>query len=243
MLDAFAYCEKLLRDEDKDRYLATLFAPADVRPALFALYAFDLETAHVALRVREPLAGEIRLQWWHDALTGQTPEQTAGNPVAAAFAETMQRYSLPLKDVQALIDARRSRLYEEPLAGLDMLADFARRTAGTVFSLAAHILNGGASAAADRLADAAALAAVVDAEVGSHDYADDVLSAARDSLDQARGLIGSVPDHTLPAFLPLALVNARLVLIQGKHSPDIPQWRKQWILWRASKNLPRYLQR
>jgi hypothetical protein len=24
-------------------------------------------------------------------------------------------------------------------------------------------------------------------------------------------------------------------------TPDIPQWRKQWILWRASKNLVAWL--
>lgn len=242
MLDAFPYCEKLLRDEDKDRYLATLFAPAVVRPALFSLYAFDLETAHVALRVREPLAGEIRLQWWHDAISGQTPEQTAGNPVATAFLETMQRCHLPLEQVLTLIDARRTRLYEEPLAGLDVLDDFARKTAGAVFSLAARILNNGAdNAKADRLAAAAALAAIIDAEASSHQYAGNVLGAARGSLEQARGLIGSAPDQCLPAFLPLALANARLILMERNAVPDIPQWRKQWILWRASKNLARYV--
>jgi phytoene synthase len=241
MPEALAYCEKFLREEDKDRYLASLFAPADARPALFSLYAFDLETARVALRVREPLAGEIRLQWWHDALTGQIPDQAAGNPVAAAFLETRQRRDLPLDQVLAVIEARRTRLYEEPLAGLDVLGDFSRKTAGAIFSLAARILKGGADPQADRLGEAAALAMVVDAEGGTHSYADNVLSAARSSLAQAHDLIGSVSDRVLPAFLPLALVNARLALMERKASPDIPQWRKQWILWRASKNLARHL--
>lgn len=242
MLDAFAYCEKFVREEDKDRYLASLFASAKARPALLALYAFDLETAHVARRVREPLAGEIRLQWWHDAIVGEGPEQTAGNPVATAFLETTRRYGLALDQVVTLIEARRTRLYEEPLAGLDVLDDFARKTAGIVFSLAARILEGGSgSARADRLADAAALAALIDAEASSHHYAANVLAAARESLTRARALIETVPDNILPAFLPLALVNARLVLMQRGAPPDIPQWRKQWILWRASKNLAGWL--
>jgi phytoene synthase len=241
MLDAFAYCESLLREQDKDRYLAALFAPADARPALHALYAFDLETAQVARRVREPLAGEIRLQWWHDALSGATPEQTSGNPVAAAFLQTIERYGLPLDRVLAVLEARRARLYEEPLAGLDVLQDFARQTAGAVLSLAVCILNGEANGDADRAAAAAALAAVIDAEAELHHYAGNVLDAARDSLAEARALIGALPDRILPAFLPLALVSARLVRLQCGASPDIPQWRKQWILWRASKNLPRYL--
>ena len=70
MPENFSYCERLVREEDRDRFLATLFAPARVRPALFALYAFDIEIAHVAARVSEPLAGEVRLQWWRDVVTG-----------------------------------------------------------------------------------------------------------------------------------------------------------------------------
>ncbi len=241
MFDAFGYCEKLLREEDKDRYLATLFAPAETRPALFSLYAFDLETARVARRVREPLAGEIRLQWWHDALTGQTPDQAAANPVAAAFLETMRRHGLSLERVLTLIDARRERLYEEPLAGLDVLEDFARKTTGGVFSLAAHILNAGPDFRTDQLAEAAALAAVIDDEAGAHHYASSVLAAARNSLNEARSLIGLVPDRVLPAFLPLALANARLALMQEGKPREMAQWRKQWILWRASKDLARWL--
>ena len=42
-----AHCEKLVREGDSDRYFATLFAPADRRPHLFALYAFALEVARV----------------------------------------------------------------------------------------------------------------------------------------------------------------------------------------------------
>ena len=41
MQDAFAHCEALLRAADKDRFLTTLFAPAEHRDALVALYAFN----------------------------------------------------------------------------------------------------------------------------------------------------------------------------------------------------------
>jgi phytoene synthase len=68
MLDPFAHCEHIVRAADKDRFLATLFAPANRRGALFALYAFNVEVARVREVAREPMAGEIRLQWWRDAL-------------------------------------------------------------------------------------------------------------------------------------------------------------------------------
>lgn len=241
MPDGFAYCETLLREEDKERFLAALFAPAQRRGALVSLYAFDLETARVAQRVHEPLAGEIRLQWWQDALTGEADGQAAGHPVAAAFRQTVSQYDLPLDPLLRLLDARRTWLYEEAAAGPDALGDFARATAGTVLCLAGHILNGGPDPRIGHVADAAALAALVGAEAGEHRHAGAALAAARDSLARTQALIGTIPERALPAFLPLALARARIMRMERGVTADIPQWRKQWILWRASRNLARRL--
>src|ERR1700676_258417 len=92
---ADSHCEKLVREADRDRFLATLFAPAERRGALHALYAFNIEIARVREVVREPLAGEIRLQWWNDAIDGRAAGEAAANPVAAALLAAMARYQLP----------------------------------------------------------------------------------------------------------------------------------------------------
>ena len=84
MQDASANCEALVRAADKDRFLCSLFAPAAHRGALHALYAFNLEIARVRESIHEPLAGEIRLQWWSDAIAGNAAGEVAANPVAAA---------------------------------------------------------------------------------------------------------------------------------------------------------------
>jgi 15-cis-phytoene synthase len=47
MQDAYAYCAELVRTAARDRFIATLFAPAEQRGALHALYAFDAELARV----------------------------------------------------------------------------------------------------------------------------------------------------------------------------------------------------
>ena len=57
MHDAFAYCAELVRTADRDRFIATLFAPAEFRPALHALYAFNIEVARARDAAREPLPG------------------------------------------------------------------------------------------------------------------------------------------------------------------------------------------
>jgi phytoene synthase len=71
MDENFRHCEALVRAADKDRFLSALFAPAHQRGPLFALYAFNAEIASVRDRAREPMPGEIRLQWWRDVINGE----------------------------------------------------------------------------------------------------------------------------------------------------------------------------
>ena len=90
MKEPLAYCADHLRETDRDRYLATLFAPADKRGALFALYAFDAEIVRVRDLARELMPGEIRLQWWREVLLGERAGEAAANPVAAAVTEVRE---------------------------------------------------------------------------------------------------------------------------------------------------------
>jgi phytoene synthase len=143
MQDAFAHCEGLLRAADKDRFLATLFAPAEHRDALFALYAFNVEIARVREVVREPVAGEIRLQWWHDVLGGGGRGEVAAHPVAAALLASIARYRLPPERLKALIEARRFDLYDEPMATLADLEAYADGASASLIALAAQILAAG----------------------------------------------------------------------------------------------------
>src|SRR5262249_25511273 len=114
MQDAFAHCEALVRAADKDRFLATLFAPAEHRAALFALYAFNVEITRVRDAARDPVAGEIRLQWWSDVLGGEGRGEVEAYPEAAALRASMARYRLPLERPHGLKPARPLRLYDEP---------------------------------------------------------------------------------------------------------------------------------
>ena len=114
-MDSYRHCEEQVRVGDKDRFLATLFAPAEWRGALFALYAFNLEIAGVRERVREPMAGEIRLQWWRDVLGGERASEAAAHPVAAALLETMARCALPTDPLRDLLEAHAFDLYDDPM--------------------------------------------------------------------------------------------------------------------------------
>jgi phytoene synthase len=142
MQDAFAYCAELVRANDRDRYLATLFAPAENRGALYALYAFSSEVARVREVARQPLPGEIRLQWWSDVLRGERSGEASANPVASALLAAIKQYHVAPSSLIDLIDARRFDLYDEAMAGIADLEAYARRTSSALFALAARILSG-----------------------------------------------------------------------------------------------------
>ena len=137
------HCAALVREADRDRYLVTLFAPAEHRDALFALYAFNVEIARVRDLAREPMPGEIRLQWWREVLSGEREGEAAAHPVAAALRETLVRYRLSPLPLTALIDAHGFDLYDDPMASRVNLDDYAAKCGATVFAFAGNILGAG----------------------------------------------------------------------------------------------------
>lgn len=167
---AYAHCETTLRAEDHDAWLAALFAPADSRPGLHALGAFALEVDHVRDRVRQAIAGEIRLQWWQDVVDGSRAAEATAHPVAAALLDTARRAALPAALFGDMLDAHRMALYDEPPA--DMAALEARLVAlrGVPVRLAERVLGGGPAAepAADHAGVALGLADLL-GELGRRD--------------------------------------------------------------------------
>jgi phytoene synthase len=63
---------------------------------------------------------------------------------------------------------------------------------------------------------------------------------ARHHLGAARGLLNDTPPELAPALLPVALVRPALdrmerPFYQPLRPTELPQWRRQWILWRAAR--------
>jgi phytoene synthase len=63
---------------------------------------------------------------------------------------------------------------------------------------------------------------------------------ARHHLGAARGLLDSMPADVAPALLPVALVRPALDRMERRgyrpfNPNELPQWRRQWVLWRASR--------
>jgi phytoene synthase len=273
--DAFVHCESLVRAADKDRFLACLFAPADRRRALLALYAFNVEIAAIRERAGEPFAGEVRLQWWRDVLEGARSEEARAHPVAAALLDTLARHPLSVADLLDLIESRAFDLYNDPMPTVAALEGYARRTSSALMALAARVL-GDPETAVDAAGPAGTAYAVagllrvfalhasrgqlfvpleilVRHAVAPQDVlagkASPGLAAAlaemrgnvRRHLAAGRAPAAAAPAAIIPALLPVTLVPGYLARMERPdYDPfrtvvEVPQWRRQWVLWRAAR--------
>ena len=271
-----------LRTHDFDWYAALQFAPVEHRPGLLALFAFLAEIARIRGLVSDPMPGEIRLQWWRDALAGVGHGTVTDNPLAAALFEAMERYRLPAEPLMALLDARTFDLYDDAMPDAVSFEGYAGEVWSGPMALAMTILTGETPA---RFADAAghagvalaATRALADLPVWAkrgqcylpadtmrrhgldrsalasakpspelrqalHDFA----AFARRHLDRASEAARHVPAESLPILLPAALARRTLGRVDRWAADPFAQplplakWRRLYVLWRASKQMPRF---
>jgi phytoene synthase len=155
LAEAYVHCGQIARLNERDLWLAALFAPAPLRPHLHALAAFAHETSGVAARVREPLAGEMRLAWWREALAGARPAEAAGAPIAAAVIDTMAKFTLPVSAFENLLQALTFDVYDDAMESLEALEVYGIATAGALTALRARVLAEGRETVARAATDAA----------------------------------------------------------------------------------------
>jgi len=141
--DGAAYCADLVRRADPERFLAGLYAPEAMRRPLYALYAFDIEVRRIPALVRQPLAGEVRLQWWREAIAGERAAEAAGHPVAAELQRSISAGRLPAAAFDHLLTARIRDLYDDPVATVDELEGYCGDTSAAMVRLACLVLSGG----------------------------------------------------------------------------------------------------
>lgn len=134
-------CAVELRRHDPDRLLTALFADADRREALFALYAFNLEVARTREMVSEPMLGQMRLQWWREAIEGIYVGNPRSHPVVRGLAAAIVARGLPREPFDRLIDARADDLYDRPPADLAALEAYASATSAGLNRLLLAVLG------------------------------------------------------------------------------------------------------
>lgn len=142
-----SYCGQVIKAQDPDRFLLSMFAPADRREALWALFAFNHEIARTREVVSETGLGLIRLQWWRDEIDriyggGFVPEHEILRPLA----EAVRAHGLKRDLFETLIYAREFDLEDVRPSNLEGLLNYADFTSAPLMMLALAICGGNADA-------------------------------------------------------------------------------------------------
>ena len=141
----------MLRRHDRDRFQTVLFAPAAHREALFALYAFNYEIARVREAVSQPVLGQIRLEWWREAIAAAyRGGPIRRHPIVEMLSAAIIERGLTRGHIERMIDAREATDFaEEPPASLPALEDYAEATSSALIALALEVLGVREAAAAE----------------------------------------------------------------------------------------------
>ena len=139
--EAIAYCADQVKQYDRDRYTICAGVSREARNALYALYAFNLEIAKIREIVSEPMLGQIRLQWWREAIDGIYQGTPRDHAVVTALAAAIGRHNPPQARFDRLVDAREFDLEDRQPDTVKDLTAYVDATSGELTCLALHMLQ------------------------------------------------------------------------------------------------------
>lgn len=123
--------------QDPERALALAYAPAATRPALALLWRLDEQLGALVARTDNPLIAQMRLTWWHEALsTARTLRPV--DPLLQALADEPR---IELVELLPLIDGWEILLDDLPLE-LEPIQRYSELRGATLFRVAARLLGG-----------------------------------------------------------------------------------------------------
>lgn len=134
------YCQSIVRANDPDRFLISLFFDGEARGHLWSLYALNYEIAKTRETVTDTHMGLIRLQWWRDALSAfYERNEVAAHDVMRGLSEAVWRYNLPREALEQIIYAREFDLEDRSPSSLEGLCNYADYTHTPLLRLGAMI--------------------------------------------------------------------------------------------------------
>ena len=140
---------------EAERRLAIGYAPLAARPALAALLALDARLGAVVAGTREPMVGQMRLTWWHEALSRLDVAPPPAEPVLTALAAEVLPIGIAGAELAPMIDGWEALL--DPEIDEERALLHAQARGSNLFGLAARAL-GAVTAAPSQAGEGWALA-------------------------------------------------------------------------------------
>lgn len=125
----------------RDRQIAIGHAPAAVRQPLETLFALDDRLAGIVRATREPMIGQMRLTWWHDALVRLDSDPAPAEPLLQAIQRDLLPLGISGARLAGMIDGWEELIVADRLDP-DTLERHAAARGGGLFAIAGSLLGG-----------------------------------------------------------------------------------------------------
>lgn len=165
---------------DPERALALSYALPSARAALAVLFALDDTLAQILRTTRDPLVGQMRLTWWHEALCALDTAPPPAQPVLQVLAAEVLPLGVTGATLAGMIDGWEALLDADPITEEDPITEaalsaHAEKRGAALFEAAAQVLG---CATEDRVAAAGEGWALVDLAAHLSDLESAAISAS-----------------------------------------------------------------
>jgi phytoene synthase len=130
-----------LRRLDYGLYLSSLFIPPAHRAAAQTVMHFYAQLRSLPFRIKEPLAGVIRLQWWREVLDAERGEEAASNPLAQDMLHVMASRGLSPQLFLTMLEGLTCDFYHDLFPDITALEAYAGNTDGMFLQALAGLLG------------------------------------------------------------------------------------------------------
>lgn len=135
---AYRYCARITQANSRTFYMAASLLPPEKREAVHALYAFCRFTDDIV--DRSPLQPEKSLHEWKHRVLGNQVD-TDNDPILVAWRDTRNRYEIPDRYVEQLINGVAQDLTVSRYPNFASLATYCYGVASTVGLMAMHVIG------------------------------------------------------------------------------------------------------
>ncbi|GAW19196.1 hypothetical protein ANO14919_086800 [Xylariales sp. No.14919] len=135
------YCIAQLRQSDYDSFLIRSFIPASRRDAYDAFRALNLELVRLPELVSNPTIGQLRMQFWRDAINNTFAGRPPKEPIMILLHRVLCRLAETLPEsnpssirfwLLRMINTREKHMDNRPFPSLSTLEDYAENTYSTL---------------------------------------------------------------------------------------------------------------
>jgi len=136
---AYKQAEKITAAHSKSFHFASGLLPEEKRSAVRALYAFCRTVDDIVDEVDSPKDRDLELFYWRQVV--QSASSPTDDLVAAAWADTLNRYHIPRRYALQLIDGVARDLSQTRYQTFDELATYCYGVASTVGLMSMYIIG------------------------------------------------------------------------------------------------------